>query len=99
MSLSLMELAEHSPDITISIKLSDLIEANKALIKATREELEKQVRDEQSEEYMTIEQVAELLKVEKTTLWRWNKSGYLVRFDVGGQKRYKKSDVHRLLKK
>lgn len=99
MNLSLVELAKHTPDITISIKLADLLEANKALIRATREEIEQQIRDEHSEEYMTIDAVAVLLKVDKSTLWRWNKTGYLERYDVGGQRRYKKSDVHKLLKK
>lgn len=99
MSLSLMELAEQSPNITISIKLSDLIEANKALIKETREEIEQQIRDEQQEEYLTIDQVSVLLQVEKTTLWRWNRDKYLIRYEIGGKRLYRKSEVHKLLKK
>jgi excisionase family DNA binding protein len=98
-NLSLIELAEQSPNITISIRLSDLLAANKVLIQETRLAIEQQIRDEQNEEYMTIEEVADLLKVDKSTLWRWDHSAYLKRIDVGGQKRYLKSDITKILNK
>jgi len=41
--------------------------------------------------------VAEMLDVDKSTLWRWAKIGYLVPINVGGKRRYRMSDVNRIL--
>jgi predicted site-specific integrase-resolvase len=37
------------------------------------------------------------LGISETTLWRWNKIGYLVPINIGGKRRYKMSDVRRIL--
>lgn len=49
------------------------------------------------EEYLTINQVCEMLGVVPSTLWRWNQSGYLKRIKVGKSARYRKSDINNLL--
>lgn len=41
---------------------------------------------------------AQLLGVSKTTLWRWNKCGYLKPIRVGGNDRYRLRDINRILK-
>jgi len=41
--------------------------------------------------------VSEILNVNITTLWRWNKIGYLKTIEFGGGRRYKMSDVKALL--
>lgn len=97
--MNLLELAAENPNITISIKLSELIEANKVLVKEAKKEMEQQLKEQQSEEYMTVEQVCEKLQVDASTLWRWNRSGYLTKVRVGGSPRYHKSDVQKLLNK
>ena len=45
------------------------------------------------DELLTIEEVCELLKVSKMTLYRWDKLGILKKIEVGGKRRYRKSDV------
>ena len=40
---------------------------------------------------------AEQLGVNLTTLWRWNKEGYLRRVYVGSKPRYKQKDIDRIL--
>lgn len=47
---------------------------------------------------MTAEETAKRLKVDRSTLWRWNKEGYLVANKVGNKVRYKLSDVERIQK-
>lgn len=94
----LLELAEERRNIIISISLSDLIECNEELIRRTKIELEQQITDAASETYPSIKKVAEILDVNKTTLWRWAKSGYLVPLEIGGKRRYRMSDVNRILK-
>lgn len=92
-----MELAEENRNIVVSISLADLIECNEALIRRAKAELEQQVTDAAAETYPSVAKVAEILDVNKTTLWRWAKSGYLVPIEVGGKRRYRMSDVQQIL--
>lgn len=55
-------------------------------------------RENKSEVYLTAEETAKRLKVDRSTLWRWNKEGYLVSTKVGSKVRYKLSDVERIQK-
>lgn len=94
----LIELAKACPDAIISIKVSDLIEANEALIAKTKEQLEQLITDQSVETYPSREKVAELLDVDLSTLWRWAKRGLLVPIVIGGKHRYRMSDVRKVLK-
>lgn len=93
----LLELAEENRNIVVAISLADLIECNEALIRRAKAELEQQITDAATETYPSAAKVAEILDVNKTTLWRWAKSGYLVPIEIGGKRRYRMSDVKRLL--
>lgn len=96
-NVDIIELAKACPDAIISIKVGDLIEANEALINRTKEQLEQIVTDANTETYPSREKVAEILGVDKSTLWRWAKRGILVPIEVGGKRRYRMSDVRRML--
>ena len=93
----LLELVESHPDVIISIRAADLLAANEELIRRTRQELEQLITDANTETYPSAKKVAELLDVDKSTLWRWAKVGYLVPINVGGKRRYRMSDVNRIL--
>ena len=67
------------------------------LIADTKKELEQLITDEKSETYPSREKVMEMLDVSQSTLWRWQKAGYLVPLNVGGKRRYRMSDVKRIL--
>lgn len=41
--------------------------------------------------------VKDVLQISETTLWRWAKVGYRLPVMIGGQKRYKQSDIERLV--
>lgn len=94
----LIELAEQYPNIIVSVSLSDLIECNEDLIRKTKQELEQQIMDATTETYPSAKRVSEILEVDRSTLWRWAKCGYLVPIEVGGKRRYRMSDVKRILK-
>lgn len=46
---------------------------------------------------LSVEEAAELLSVSKMTLYRWDKNDILKRVEIGGQRRYRKSDIDRLI--
>lgn len=94
---NLIEVAKECPDLIVSIKLSELVEANTLLIADAKRELEQLITDANTETYPSREKVMSLLGVCEATLWRWQKNGYLVPLNVGGKRRYKMSDVKRIL--
>ncbi|MDD6686829.1 helix-turn-helix domain-containing protein [Sodaliphilus pleomorphus] len=97
MSTDLITIAKQCPDLVVSIKLGDLVEANMLLIAETKRELEQMITDQNAETYPSREKVMEMLDVSQATMWRWQKSGYLVPINVGGKRRYRMSDVKRIL--
>lgn len=49
------------------------------------------------EVYLTAKETADKLCVDLSTLWRWDKSGYLKKIKVGNTVRYRQSDVLNLM--
>ena len=84
--------------MTIAVKLHDLVEFGNILISNVKSELEQTIADQRAETYLSIDKVMEMLGVCRGTLWRWQKVGYLVPINVGGQRRYRMSDVNNILK-
>ncbi len=95
--INLINLVKECPGLQVTITLGDLLEANTMLIADTKKELEQLITDEKSETYPSREKVMEMLDVSQSTLWRWQKAGYLVPLNVGGKRRYRMSDVRRIL--
>ncbi len=95
--LNLSELAEAFPTMQVTINVRDLLKANKELVTETVKALEQKLTDAAAETYPSADKVAEMLSVSKPTLWRWEKSGYLIPVRIGGKVRYKMSDVKRIL--
>ena len=97
MTQNLIELAKQCPSLQITITLGELVEANNLLIAEAKRELEQSITDANAETYPSREKVMEILDVSQATLWRWQKSGYLVPINVGGKRRYRMCDVKRIL--
>ena len=49
-----------------------------------------------SDQLLTIDEAARLLSVSKMTLYRWDQNGILKKVEIGGKRRYRKSDIERL---
>ena len=49
-----------------------------------------------SDQLLTINEAAKLLSVSKMTLYRWDQNGILKKVEIGGKRRYRKSDIERL---
>lgn len=97
MASKLSELAKEIPNLTISVSLADLQAFHKEVIENTRRELEEVVISDKAETYPTPKQVCEILGVDNSTLWRYGKKGYLVPIEVGGKRRYRMSDIKKIL--
>ncbi len=95
--MNLTEILKTGVNLTVSISINDLREWQKEAIENTKRELEEVVLSDKAETYPTPKQVSQILQVDLTTLWRWNKKGYLVPMEIGGKRRYKMSEVKALL--
>ena len=95
--IDIIKLSKTCPDLNITLKVGDIIEAINYCVQTTRRELEQQITDANAETYPSVTKVAEILDVTKTTLWRWQKAGYLVPIEIGGKRRYRMSDVKQIL--
>ena len=93
----LLELIEKRPDVTLHIKGGELLELANHLIETTKKQLEQIITDANTETYPNRQKVAELLDVDLSTLHRWSKTNYLVPIEIGGKRRYRMSDVKRIL--
>ena len=96
-TLDLIKIAKECPCLKVEITIGDLIEANMLLIAEVKRELEQTIADEKAETYLSREKVMEILDIASTTLWRWQKLNYLVPIMVGGKRRYRKSNVMKIL--
>lgn len=102
MEVNIIELATQCPDITISIKASDLLTAGRTLKDEILEELRANQEDRPlpaSEQLLSREETMEKFKISSATIWRWKKCGYLVPVKVGSMDRYRLSDINALLAK
>ena len=95
---NIYELAQTFPNISVTIKLSELIEFGKLLIAETKREFEKQTKEKNTETYPDRAEVMEILGVSYATLWRYEKMGLLKPLDSCGKRRYRMSDVKRFMK-
>lgn len=93
----MFELVNQYPDVNITIKAGELKEWAEYIVRLTHQELEQQATNVKNETYLGRDEVAEMLRVDKSTLWRWNKQNYLTHIEVGGKRVYRMSDVKRIL--
>jgi hypothetical protein len=83
-------------NVTISITGEQLAEFASQLLNGAREIYETK---QDPEQYITRKQAAQMLDVDLSSLWRWDKQEYLQPVSIGGKRRYKLSDINRLLEK
>lgn len=82
----LIELARTCPDICLTVRAGDLLEAMEYLLG------EAMNRPEDSE-LVTRGQAAEICRVNLSTLNRWEKSGYLTPVRIGRRVMYRTGDI------
>lgn len=95
--MDIQQLAQCAPAINLTITASDLKEFAALLIAETKEQLEQEISDSKAETYLSSEKVMQMMEISKTTLWRWKQRGYLVPVRVGGNERYRMSDIKKIM--
>lgn len=96
--MEISQIISSGAAVTIAVTAAQLQTFAEDLISKARAEREAELQREASEAYYTPEQVMEKLNVGRTTLWRWDtKNDYLHPVCVGGYRRYRKSDIDRIL--
>ena len=95
--MNLYDLLNDNSSLNVTVNAGQLIEVIDYAVSKTRKELELQITDANTETYPSPDQVAKMLDIDRSSLWRWAKKGYLVPLSVGGKRRYKMSDVKRIL--
>lgn len=94
---SKIQLLMESDATILLISASDLREFAFAILdeaKKMAEEAEKK----RKEKLLTENEVCKLLDVTHTTLWRWNRDGYLSMRKIGRRNMWAQSDIDRLTK-
>ena len=95
--MNLKELLNETKNLSITTTLNDLKEFAKYIIQQTKSDLEEAIIAQKSESYISTKTACEMLDVDSTTLWRWNKKKYLVPASIGGKNRYRMSDINKIL--
>ena len=92
--INIVELAAAMPNAILQISAGDLCDFAHRLIESATDVARLQIeRANLSKELLTIEEVADMLKVSKMTLSRWNLNGTLQKIEIGGKRRYRRADV------
>ena len=101
--MSLLELAKSCPDLSVTVRLSDLLEAGEVLVRKAREEAaaeERERRAKYGDGLVPKEEARRLLGgPDPTTLWRWEKRGYLAPVRIGTRVYYRESAISELINK
>lgn len=95
--MNVQEIIKSGANVNVTINIEELRFILNEAIENTKRELQDIVLADKAETYPTVKQVSEILQVDVTTLWRWNKKGYLKTVEFGGGRRYKMSEIKALL--
>jgi hypothetical protein len=97
--MDLIGMAREFPEMSVTIRLSDLLKANEALAMRVREEARREARAVYDDELVPKEEARKRLLggVDPSTLWRWEKAGYLAPVRIGTKVYYRRGDIARLV--
>lgn len=95
-----MAMAREFPEMTVSIRLKDLLEANEALARKVREDARRDREMCVAEEGVLVrkdEARRRMGSPDPSTLWRWEKAGYLRPVRIGRSVFYRQGDIDALV--
>ncbi len=94
-----LNILKENPELAKSVKLeisgADLLAFGESIHKSALEETGKIIKEK--EEYLTSQQYADALQISLVTLWSWDKKGITRPLRIGNAKRYRRSDLEKIL--
>lgn len=101
--MDLMSMLQSGSRFRIEVDSEDLLKFADALITKSAEQREKELtvrkQSEREEEWLTTEQVCRMCHCCASTIWAWEKRGYLIPSKIGGRKRFAAVDIRKLLER
>lgn len=95
--MNIADIINSGANVTLQVTATELGNFAADLVERTRQRLALEIAESRSEVYYTREQTSNLLNVNPSTLWHWDKRDYLKPVRVGGLVRYRKTDIDRIL--
>lgn len=92
----LKENPELAKCIKIEMNLADLLAFGELIQRTATEEAIINM-SKNREEYLTPQRLADILHVSLVTLWSWDNKGILNPLRIGNAKRYRRSDIEKIL--
>lgn len=86
------DLLNSGENVSVTIKLEDLREVFKEILGSLKL-FPKNNGTTSTDEFLSRKEILNILKIDSSTLWNWEKTGYIRSFPFGGRKRYKRADI------
>lgn len=93
MKIDLESLTEQGIGLNVVLSPKQLKDVVNQIVYVTLKDMTEQARSKTKDELMTPNDVCGFLKIDLSTLWRWDKREYLKPIYIGGKKRYLRSEV------
>jgi hypothetical protein len=100
MDISYDLLTEKYPGATLTFRVEKFDQFLHHMQKLVRDEFEREqkaIRSNNEETFYSFKHVANMLDISTRTLNRWQAQGYLVPVMIGGQRRYRRSDIEKII--
>lgn len=96
--LDIEKLITENPNVIFQVSGADLKAfADQLLIGAKAIAMQESEELATNDKLLTIDEASVLLSVSKMTLYRWDQTGILKKVEIGGKRRYRKSDIENLV--
>ena len=96
MNSSILETLNSETNVILQVSSKDLKEFARILLLGGQSIARERAKLEaKADRLLTIDEAAKLLSVSKMALYRWDKSGYLKKIEIGGKRRYRLSDIEK----
>lgn len=92
----LLDTLQDNPRAVVVIDAEDLFEFVKEVYEDAKESAEEKYQTDISKKLLTREEVIKELRVSPSTLWRWDKCGYLKSIHHGSKVMYRLSDIEEM---
>ena len=83
--------------LTLTLKSEDLKEFAHLLIEKAKEQLLPVMVSASHEQLLTKKEVLDKFNVCHTTLWNWERKGYLISVKIGRKVSYRQADIERII--